>query len=439
MDHFPEKQKALIIEDSSFQRNMLSIICTEAGFLTVLVENGLQALEAIGEMDFSLIITDLEMPKMDGLQLIGELAKCNVDAQIIFVSGHGESVLIAAQALAKESGLNIAGIINKPYMPEDVLRLLKEKCLTSTSQSANPKFEKQFQGKLSPNAIARGIKDGAIIPYYQPQVCHQNKSLLGFECLARWKTTSGAILSPVSFIPIAEEHGMMKELSDVILQRAFEDMSHWFKKGRCLPISVNISMDNLEDIEFPDRLMELTNAYDVPPSAITLEVTETKVMDDARDCLEVMSRLRIRGFGMAIDDFGTGFASLKQLQHFPFTELKLDRSYVAAAVDHARSRTVLESGLQLAENLGLSCIAEGVETTQQANLLMSMGCTQHQGFLYAKPMPCKDVLPWTQSLFRGIEPEDKTRDIFDLSEGSENNLQQHPKGYVVRETNQSPR
>ncbi|MBL4640050.1 MAG: EAL domain-containing response regulator [Kordiimonadaceae bacterium] len=403
MDQFPEKHKALIIDDSAFQRHMLSIVCTEAGYLTVLVNDGIEALKALQEMSFSLIITDLELPEMDGLQLIRAMAERKITAKIVLVSGLSESLLYAAKQLGDQFGLNIVGTINKPYVPEDFLELLLEASLINPADNLNPQYKGEFQGQLSHKSVSRGIEDGALVPYYQPKVCRKREILIGFECLARWRTERGKILGPASFIPTAEDYNLMQEFTDVIIQRAFEDVVDWHKNGFLLPVSINISTENFKDITFPERVIGFAEQYGVQPTSVILEVTESKVMEQAKECLEVMSRLRLKGFGLSIDDFGTGYASLKQLQYLPFTEIKLDRSYVAAAISHKPSRTVLETGIQLAQNLSLSYIAEGVETPEQAELLISLGCSQHQGFLYATPMPREDVVRWMKDHFHDTE------------------------------------
>ncbi len=415
MDQLPEKPKALIIDDSAFQRHMLSVVCTEAGYLTVLVNNGVEAVAALQEMSFKLIVSDLEMPEMDGVQLIRELAKLEVKSKIVFVSGHSDSLLGAAKELAEQFGLSIAGTLKKPYVPENFLQLLLDESLLNPDATLNPRYKGQFQGMLSKRTVIQGIEEGAIIPFYQPKICRVQKKLMGFECLARWDTGNGRVLGPGSFIPTAEQYSLMPELTDAIIHQALADMTVWQTAGHRLPVSINISTDDLKDIAFPDRLEHITHKHDIPPSRIVLEVTETKVMEEARECLEVMSRLRLRGFGFAIDDFGTGYASLKQLQYFPFTELKLDRSYVAAAINHRPSLAVLETGIQLARNLSLSCIAEGIETEEQAQFLVSLGCPQHQGFHYAKPLPRDAVLAWTNERFHNSSHGHKVRRNYDLS------------------------
>lgn len=415
MNQPEEKPKALIIDDCTFQRHMLSVVCTEAGYLTVLVNNGVQALEALQDMSFTLIISDLEMPEMDGLQLTRELANLNIKSKIIFVSSHPHSVLGAAKELAEQFGLSIAGTIKKPYVPEDFLQLLLDTPLLNSEEATNQRYQGQFQGQLSKKAVLQGIQEGALIPYYQPKVCRETETLKGFECLARWKTGEGRILGPGSFIPTAEQNALMPELTDAIIHQALSDMAHWQTKGHTLPVSINISTDDLKDITFPDRLALLTSKHDISPNKVVLEVTETKVMEEARECLEVMSRLRLHGFGLSIDDFGTGYASLKQLQYFPFSELKLDRSYVAAAIEHKPSLAVLETGIQLARNLSLLCIAEGIETEEQAQFLVSLGCPLQQGFLYAQPMPRDTVLNWIHERFLGSDRRYKARGDYDLA------------------------
>ena len=387
-------KRVLIVEDSSLQRHMLSVICYEAGYQTILVTNGLEALEALDELSFDLIITDLEMPKMDGLQFLRRIAELNINSNIMLISGHSESLLNAAQELANQFGLNIVGTLKKPYIPETFLKTLNEMEAGQPDDKMSSQFMGSFQGMLSCEAVKAGLESGALTSHYQPKVRYNKGVVIGFESLARWTTVDGKTLGPATFIPTAEVNGLINPLTDQIMELSFADLARWTKKGFNLPVSINISPDNLKDVEFPDRVKLLVEKYNVDPASIVLELTESKVLENATDCLEVMSRLRLMHFGLSIDDFGTGYSSLKQLQFIPFTELKLDRSYVAAATHHPTSRTVLETGINLAKSLSLTCIAEGVETKEQAALLSSLGCDRHQGYLYAKPMPRDEVQNW---------------------------------------------
>lgn len=385
---------ALIVEDCGFQRQLLHLVCDEAGYHAIEATNGIEGLAALKENRVDLIITDLEMPKMDGLQFLHKLSEKKIKAKIIVSTSHPMSVLNAAEELAHQFGLQVIGALHKPFVPERFLSLLKQAALLDAVGHLDLQHLGEFQGKLSAETVKDGIENGAITTYYQPKVTHTRSNILGLECLARWRMKNGKILSPASFIPTAEEHGLMASLTDTIIDQALGDMAGWQKKGRDIVVSINISVDNLRDRKFPDRLHKRTKTHKIEPSSIILEVTETKAIEHIADCLEVMSRLRLKGFGLSIDDFGTGYASLKQLQYSPFTELKLDRSYVVAAVRHGASHAVLQSGIKLAQDLGLSCIAEGVETDEQAEMLEAMGCERHQGFLYAKPLPGSEILPW---------------------------------------------
>jgi len=393
-------QRVLIVDDSSLQRHMLSVICCDAGYQTILASNGLEALEALGEFDFHLIISDLEMPEMDGLQFIRKMAEQDVKSNILLISGHSDSLLNAAQELANQFGLTIIGTLKKPYIPETFQELLIHTSMTAPESEMNPQYDGSFQGMLSVETVKEGLKANALTAYYQPKIAHEKAMIIGFECLARWKTKDNKVLGPATFIPVAENHGLMAPVTNQMLELSFIHLRCWAKKGLDLPISVNISPDNLKDVEFPSHVDELTKKYNIAPASVILEVTESKVMENATDCLEVMSRLRLMGFGLSIDDFGTGYSSLKQLQYIPFTELKLDRSYVAAATYHPASRAVLETGINLAKSLSLTCVAEGVETEDQAKLLCNLGCDKHQGFLYAKPMPGSEVLNWLSTWHR---------------------------------------
>ena len=395
------QNRVLIVDDSALQRHMLSGICIKAGLEIETAENGLEGLNLVKKKAFNLIVTDLEMPEMDGFQFLRSIAEMKIKSSIIVASSHSEALMNSASELARLDGLNVSGTMKKPYVQESCLALLEEAVKNIYDSAIACQYGGNGLNKLSAEDVKSGLKNKALVPYYQPKVCRSKSSIIGFECLSRWKTDNNEILGPASFIPTAEENNLMGELTLTLFESVARDISRWKKRSKDLSISVNVSTDNLKDKDFPDKVCSILDKYSVSPSSITIEVTETKVMENASDCLEAMSRLCLKGFGLSVDDFGTGYSSLQQLQYSPFTELKLDRSYVAAAIYHETSKAMLTSGIELAKNLSLICVAEGVETLEQVVLLEELGCHIHQGFLYAKPMPYCDVMPWIRKWNKG--------------------------------------
>ena len=181
-----------------------------------------------------------------------------------------------------------------------------------------------------------------------------------------------------------------------MVRRALEQLGAWLESGLDLRVAVNVSAADLVDVSVVGRLEAAAVENGVPLTAVTLGLTESRIVPEAAAPLEVLSRMRMKGVGLSIDDYGTGFSSLQQLRRIPFHKLKIDQSFVANSTTDDRARTVLESTIQLAAELGLSTVAEGVETAEQLELITALGCDIAQGYFLARPMPVETVTPWLE-------------------------------------------
>ena len=201
---------------------------------------------------------------------------------------------------------------------------------------------------------------------------------------------------PDQFIPAVEACGLIDELTDQMMARSFEWGAKWMVEGLAIKISVNVSMVSLVRLDMPDEVMLAAGAAGMDPRQVILEVTESRLMDDATKTLETLTRLRLKGIELSIDDYGTGFSSMQQLKDIPFTELKVDRAFVDGASKDPEARAMLESSVDLARALGLSLVAEGVEVEDDWNLLAELGVDLAQGWYIAKAMPGDELLAWWQ-------------------------------------------
>lgn len=230
---------------------------------------------------------------------------------------------------------------------------------------------------------------------YQPVVDFRTGELHSHEALARWQTASGEYISPGEFIPIAEQSGLISQLGDAILARVCQQLSQWQCRGtRPQQVAINLSPRQLRKTSFLSRIQEIVEASNVRPEWITLEVTETAVMDDVETSLRVLDGLAKMGFRLALDDFGTGHSSLSYLQRLNIHILKIDRSFVVDLERDARAVAIVESVIRLGQGRGLEIIAEGIETQTQWDLLRDMGCNFGQGYLIARPMPAHLAEHW---------------------------------------------
>jgi len=243
--------------------------------------------------------------------------------------------------------------------------------------------------------LREALDNDGIVVHFQPTVRLEDGAVLGLEALARCEAPAGGVLPPVLFIPVAEEVGLIPEVFETVLTRACEASKEWNEdRDRPVVVWVNLSPSQLGSVAVVaqiSRIMELTG---VDPAVIGFEVTESGILPDPEQAAVFLSQLRDLGTRIAIDDFGTGYSSLGYLQSLPVDTVKLDRSFVVRAGDDPRSRAIVGSVVELAKAMSLSCVAEGVETTDQLDVMVELGCPAVQGYVFARPAPVDEVTVW---------------------------------------------
>lgn len=236
-------------------------------------------------------------------------------------------------------------------------------------------------------ALRSAIKAGGLSLHFQPKVLLESGRLYGAEVLLRWTHPELGPLSPAVFIPLAEESGLIVDIGHWVLRETCESLARWRAAGLSLPrIAVNISVHQLEQDDFSERLEQLLLEYDLDNTALELEITETSLMRNEQKALFSLARLKERGFRIALDDFGTGYSSLSYLRKLPLSTLKIDRSFILDMSNDLTSLNIVKTIIQLAQNLSLDLVAEGIEEEAQAQQLLEMGCTHAQGYYFYKPL-----------------------------------------------------
>lgn len=230
--------------------------------------------------------------------------------------------------------------------------------------------------------------------HYQPKVDIAINRVSAAEALARWTHSEFGNVSPGEFIPLAEKTGLIKPLTRHVLDIAFQNLSEWKRNDININIAVNLSARNIQDSNLPDYLRELLNKWNVSPETIELEITESAIMEESQNVLNVLYRLNEMGFTLSIDDFGTGYSSLAYLSKLPIQVLKIDMSFVTDMVKDKNKATIVKSTIDLAHNLNLKVVAEGVEDQQTWDELKAIGCDIAQGFYISKPLPEGEFLSW---------------------------------------------
>ena len=258
----------------------------------------------------------------------------------------------------------------------------------------SPEFERSDASALKLLGQVRGgLARGEFILHYQPKVNLRDRRFTGVEALVRWKHPEHGLLAPVRFVPLIEQTALVGPLTLNVIEQALEQTALWRRRGIELVMSVNLSARNLLDPDLPDRIAGLLLAQGVPADQLVVEVTESSTMADPARGIRVLNALREVGIGVSIDDFGTGNASIEYLAALPASELKIDRSFVTDILEDQRAQAIVRSTIDLARNLGLSVVAEGIETEPAMECLSALGCGTGQGYLFSRPLPADELTP----------------------------------------------
>jgi EAL domain-containing protein (putative c-di-GMP-specific phosphodiesterase class I)/CheY-like chemotaxis protein len=381
----------LVVEDHGFQRwiaaNLLEGIGAEYVFSA---PDGQAALDLLAcrEPPIDIIVTDLDMPRMDGMEFIRHLAASKYPVALILASSMERSLVASVETMTRAYGLNLLGAITKPLTPKK----LQEAILAYTSPA-----ERSPTPSFTVEQIAHGLMKGEFEPFFQPKVELTTQLLTGAEAIARWRHPTGGIIRPAAFISAMEESGLIEDLTEVMLTGAASHCRAWRKAGLDITVSVNLSLKSLDDVTLADRVTALVETQGLQPQHIIFEVTESAAAGDLGRSLENLARLRMKGFGLSIDDYGTGYSSMERLTRVPFTELKIDQTFVKNASSQSTSRAVLESSLEMALKLGIMAVAEGVESRSEWELVRNLGCPLAQGYFVARPMEAGEFLGWARS------------------------------------------
>jgi EAL domain-containing protein (putative c-di-GMP-specific phosphodiesterase class I) len=247
-------------------------------------------------------------------------------------------------------------------------------------------------------ALSHGIQAGQLILYYQPQIELGLNKLVALEALVRWQSEDHGLVLPDDFIPLAEESGLITELTQAVMTAACRDLADYKEALAGIAISINISSKNVVSLGFPEQLLALSNKFGIDPTQINLELTETAVMGELTSYLDILNRLRMKGFSLSIDDFGTGYSSLSKLYQAPFTELKIDRHFVIRMMHDNEAMAIVEICIMLGRMLGMKVVAEGAENQSILDQLTTMGCDIAQGYGIARPAPLADIIAWKNTL-----------------------------------------
>jgi len=364
--------RLLVIDDDAGFRNFVRRVGEAAGFETLVTADADAFKDHVRSWMPSVIIIDLNMPGADGVELLRDLAEARTTARVLIASGVDGRVLETAEQLAVERGLAIAGTLPKPFGAYTLTEKLEQL--------------REVEKPLLAGALADAIRTNCLVLEYQPKLATETGQIVGVEALVRWRHPTRGTIPPDQFIPLAEDSGVIHPLTEWVGREAARQAAAWQRDGLNLNMAINVSARNLENIEFPNALSTTCTKAGLSPQDMTLELTESAAMGDRAQTLDVLTRLRLKGFRLSIDDFGTGYSSLVRLRRLPVCELKIDKSFVIQMDRDQDSRIIVQAVVGLSKNLGLEIVAEGVETKASLDILVEMGTPAAQGHFISIPV-----------------------------------------------------
>lgn len=385
----------LLIEDDEFQR---------ATIMTQLLAHNISRIQAAPDVEvalellrephnpFDVTLCDLKLNESDGIAFLLSADPKKLGA-IVLHSAMPPDVQQATVNLLQGRGVPVTACIPKPLnMPAffHMLKGLKKQPEAPVAESDLPGLPIRF-GR---GDVVSGLRRGEFIAHFQPQLNLETHALYAIECLARWNHPSFGLLLPQDFLPSVLRHGLMDELTWQVMDYCLQCLKRWPKSVELPRVGINVSASSLKNNSFVDGWKKRVTGAGIHPEKIILELTETEVASNDGALLEVLTKLRILGFGIALDDFGVGHTSLSQLRQLPITELKIDRSFVSRISSSRRGLVLLDAMIYMANQLALTSVAEGIESPADAELLRDFGCKVGQGYHFSRPMPEDKLFYW---------------------------------------------
>lgn len=344
------------------------------------------ALAAAAAQPADIICCDLKMPGIDGFQFLRALAALEPLPVVAFVSGADDQVLNVVARLGRSLGLTVAGAFPKP------LRLSTVGTILDVWRRREPAPARTVRAEPSGDAIVEAIRARRFVPFFQPKIRSSTRRLAGFEALARLELEDGSIVPPGLFLYATRQSGAMDAMTDIVMQRAFAFSS----ENNAVSVAVNVTARQLTNLDLPDQIMTAAHSHGLPLEAITVEVTETEAIENLASMQEVLGRLALQGVRISIDDFGAGFSNLSRVAGMPIRELKVDGDIVMASARQPAYRAVLDVSITLADRLGVTLVAEGIEAEEELALFEPSDRLVFQGYHFARPLPADAAAQWVR-------------------------------------------
>lgn len=387
----PDASALLVLDDDPAMGDLVVALAEELGYKASSVTH-FAAFQAMYDASVDIVVLDLLMPDVDGVEVIRHLAANGCRSAVVLISAFDPRVLRTATQIAMGHGLRVVGSLTKPFGVDEFAAALRRARATRWGTRS-----REGRYTVSPEDLRHALRSNEVVPYFQPKVALGDSQIIGFEVLMRWNHPQRGLLLPEVFIELAESDlPLLEAMTERTVGQALRQVANWAQHGLNTMLAVNVSMRSLNHLDFPERLTAMIDAQGLSHSRMVIEVTESWLAEDLLTTLDILSRLRLKGFELSIDDYGTGYSTMEQLKQIPFSELKLDQSFVRGAADDSFSRIIVESTINMAHQLGLKVVAEGVETQEDWDFLVSVGCDAAQGYFISPAMPGAEVTAWAE-------------------------------------------
>jgi EAL domain-containing protein (putative c-di-GMP-specific phosphodiesterase class I)/CheY-like chemotaxis protein len=366
----PDPEVAAVVESLAARLGCDLVVARDFGALE----------EANAGHEPGVILLGLRLGDHDAVEVLRHLSERRCRASIVLIGDSDGKVLEAAERLGRGRRLQMESSVMRP-VPVPVLRELLQTVM-------------DLRPEIGVDELRDGIRAGQFVPFFQPaiELGSGQERIVRAEVLARWEHPFHGTLAAADFIELAEDNGCMGELTACLLQRALERASLCRDGGYELPIALNIATTSLTDLGLPDTLSGIVAEYGFDCDMITIELTESSMIEDRLETLDILTRLRMKGFRLSMDDFGTGYSTLNELVRFPFNEIKIDQRFVESLGTRTESGVVISSAIGLAHGLGMTVCAEGVGSAEALEYLRGAGCDAAQGRFIQEPVSGEDLM-----------------------------------------------
>jgi EAL domain-containing protein (putative c-di-GMP-specific phosphodiesterase class I)/CheY-like chemotaxis protein len=386
------KLRFLVVEDHEFQRRVIVQILQGLGAAAVYAaEDGRAALQVVRDPDrpIDIVVTDLSMPGMDGMEFIRRLSESGAHVSVILASALGPQLLASIANMARAYKIRLLGVIGKPPTAGKLVPLIE------LHRCASPRLV-DAEAAFSLDEIAEAWTNNEFVPWYEPNVALTTGRVQGMTASPRWHHPAKGLLPPEVFMPSVAARGLNDDFVWMMIQKAAADCCSWVEQGLDLTVSVRLSFESLADTELARRVRQIAAKEGLDPGRMILSIAEQTLSSVNPRTLENFARLRVDGFGLAIDEFGRGDMAVEQYTQVAFTEIRINESFVTGVSRSETARAGLAVALEVAQEMKVQAIADGVTSKKEWAVLRHWGCHGGQGPFISPPQPGESVAGWVR-------------------------------------------